>query len=113
MQSSGDSELIKRLINSLKDFGFFIFERGLYPKLTNLLKNTNTIRLVKIHPLGSKGNYYILEPDHTSCLHDCKVKCSLNDGRSDEECLILCITSCKLNARNTLIDILCQYLKSY
>jgi len=99
MESSA-AEVRRKLANSLKRYGFYIFTRDELQVITAVLASLNLHRILKPKPLGSKKNYFSLEIDEGAYISLCRTRCSGSSGFLDVNCYVSCVE----NSRRDLID---------
>ncbi len=84
-----NEELRSRVISSLKTFGFYVFTKEEYPRVSHLLRKLSLWNLFKIRPLGSSRSYFILEPDVAAYFTECRNIC-IKEGIIDIKCYLMC-----------------------
>ncbi len=92
-------EVRKKIANSLRRYGFYIFPKEELQVVTTVLASLNLHRILKPKPLGDKKSYFSLEVDEGAYTSLCRTTCS-NNGFLDFKCYTLCVE----NKRKELIE---------
>ena len=82
--------VLSDVIRAFKYYKFYIFSKELYPAVLTIVKEGGLSGLVRVRPLGSSRQYFILELDLRNYIGKCKDMCVSSDGLLDDRCFSDC-----------------------
>lgn len=99
----GSQDVRREVIEALRRYGFYIFDKGRQEPVRELLRAVGDMRsLIKVRGLPQNPNYFILEIDTYSFEAMCRERCGRN-GVVDPHCYNRCVTESTMNAIDKLV----------
>ncbi len=104
--------VLRDLIRAFRYYRFYIFSKELYSSVVTIVRESGLSGLVRIRPLGSNRQYFILELDFRNYIARCREVCTGNDGLINNECFIRCREESMDKLYNDVINKLENFMKN-